>query len=402
MYKTLLLVLALASSPIYLFPSGLPQLADGIFAVFAAMVLSETLLSRKPLVASKPLFPMLLLGIWVLTVQLTWSFFVYDLPLRHPLYYFFNLTVIVSITQFLFYTANSERILLNGLRLSLIVSGIGIVLQLSAPGILGATETPYRITGFFNNPNQLAYFSLCCLASILALQQFKVDFRAVPLVAFCFGLIGAIIPTSLTAWGGLAFLFASILIANWRRLGQLSKLVLALPIIATLLLSLDLVTDGMLTDQIDSRITVFESKVDTIGEERQYERILAFPQYWIFGAGEGSNYRFKPFDGTEIHSSLGNIFFSYGAIGLCLLVLFFWRVMRNAPLAAWLLFAAPMFYGLTHMGLRTTMFWILMIVIWYKYSRNIHKPAESASAPTNPTAKRACVNEFQNGAVNGP
>ena len=68
----------------------------------------------------------------------------------------------------------------------------------------------------------------------------------------------------------------------------------------------------------------------------------------------------------EFHSSLGNILMSYGIVGLGLLFAFFFVVFRNTPTINLLYFGLIMLYGVTHMGMRDTMLWIFLGLVYGK------------------------------------
>lgn len=110
-----------------------------------------------------------------------------------------------------------------------------------------------------------------------------------------------------------------------------------------------------------------EGKFDSIGEERNYDRILAFPEYTLVGAGEGHLDRFYPYDKNEIHSSLGNLLFAYGVPGIALFMALLYSVLRSSPPPIWFVVSGPIVYSLTHMGLRTTLFWIFLAIVWSEY-----------------------------------
>ncbi|MFT7158405.1 MAG: hypothetical protein ACI8Q1_003437, partial [Parvicella sp.] len=94
-----------------------------------------------------------------------------------------------------------------------------------------------------------------------------------------------------------------------------------------------------------------------------YDRISNHPEYLIFGAGEGGYNRFDTFiDNHEMHSSLGTIVFSYGIPGIVLFTLFVFSLLKKLPWF-YLVYSLPLFaYGITHMGLRFTVFWVALMM----------------------------------------
>jgi hypothetical protein len=104
-------------------------------------------------------------------------------------------------------------------------------------------------------------------------------------------------------------------------------------------------------------------------EIRGYMRLVEFPQYLVFGAGQGLDGRFmEPFEGRyiyEIHSSIIAPLFYYGVIGFGLLFSSFFLMARERLVGwQWFVFAAPFVYGLFTYGLRTPIFWIMLATLY--------------------------------------
>ena len=55
---------------------------------------------------------------------------------------------------------------------------------------------------------------------------------------------------------------------------------------------------------------------------------------------------------------------SYGIVGLGLLFAFFFVVFHNSPTINLLYFGLIMLYGVTHMGMRDTMLWIFLGLVY--------------------------------------
>lgn len=371
MIKKFLLITGLSTTPLYVLPSGNLQPSDFAFALFAGFVFFELLVKQRPLKGGKILTPWLLLAVWILAVQLVWIFREPKLGFIHPLFYIYNFIVSAAIIQFFAASPNGIETMRTGVKLGLTVSGLGVVLNILFPTLLLGEESFGRITGFFNNPNQLSHFSLCMLGLLFVLQKFKLSMSPFALLAMSGGVLGVLAPTSLAGMAGLFALSLALIAANWRSIRKASRILVILVFLPLVLVVVDWASSGVISDRLQSRFDRLDRKIDDIYSERNYDRILAFPEYWILGAGEGETFRFHPYDGGEIHSSLGNLFFSYGLVALFLFGIIVLRCLRFAPLPAWLVFLAPMLYGLTHMGLRTTVFWLLLVAIWLVYDRSL-------------------------------
>ena len=93
---------------------------------------------------------------------------------------------------------------------------------------------------------------------------------------------------------------------------------------------------------------------------RGYLRLIDYPQYLIFGAGQGMDERFGDLDGFtyEIHSSLFGLWFYYGLTGIILFVVAIYKLFNNK---ANIILLAPVFvYGLFTYGLRSPYFWLIL------------------------------------------
>jgi len=355
-----LLFLGLGFSAFYVFPSGNPQPTDYILALASMMVIVA---NTRRLCGWGILWPMVALTIWVAAVSIAWSA-VYPSGsfYRPPLFYAFNCMFMFSVVNLFFYLDRPAQFFAGAVQLALVISGFGVLLSFLLPDVF-ITRASLRITGFFNNPNQLAYYNLCMLGTLLILKGGQLTNRPFELVAITSGVIGILAASSLGAMAGLVFIVSAIIVGNWSNARKVLKVLWGAVLLVSLVGVFDLYTGGGIADRLDTRLGSLERKMDSLESERKYDRILAHPEYWWVGAAEGSTERFLGYEGGEIHSSFGNMLFAYGFVGLGLLLLLLWRAVRSAPLYAWLCLAAPLTYSLTHMGLRSTAFWLLLAVM---------------------------------------
>ena len=91
--------------------------------------------------------------------------------------------------------------------------------------------------------------------------------------------------------------------------------------------------------------------------------MLNHPQYLVFGAAEGAQYRIHSIRPAEMHSSLGTVLFCYGAVGLVLFLYIFFVLARGCGVSSLRYLLPVAVFGLTHMGLRQSEFWILPIMV---------------------------------------
>jgi hypothetical protein len=208
----------------------------------------------------------------------------------------------------------------------------------------------------FNNPNQLGYYALLSASLLLLLQRRRY------------------VTTLEVAIGGVAASYLALISASKAALGGIGLLVIAgvfvrlrTMIVVAIAFTLVLVVANPMQAAIDRTITRFETDSSaSFAEERGYDRILKYPEYWVVGSGEGAYKRFEndtALGDHEIHSSIGTLFFSYGIVGTLLFAAFLWTVIRRTGLRTWLLIIPSLAYGMTHQGLRFTLFWVLLAIV---------------------------------------
>jgi hypothetical protein len=244
-----------------------------------------------------------------------------------------------------------------------------------------------RYEYFFNGPNQLAYFVICLLLAYVAVTKGRLEFGLYMAYALTIFIV-------ITTGGRSAYLamipFVMLLIwvarKRWVHLIMLVLIPAAIAWVFTPLClpaympvagvnqrvdcSIDanasekrVVSDATMT-RIDSLSTQKEVEpkysIKTQLLARGYMRLIEYPQFMLYGAGQGRDERFGDLDGYvyEIHSSPVAVLFYYGFLGLTLFAAFLWQLFtakRN------LLFLTPLFvYGLFTYGLRAPYFWFAL------------------------------------------
>ena len=233
---------------------------------------------------------------------------------------------------------------------------LSYALQTNAEGIRGAM--------FFTNPNQLGYYSLCGLAIILVLEtMIKIPRLIVYISFFVFSYL-ALVSVSKAALGSMIILFGAYLIAN-----KIFSFRNILAVIVVGGLGFVGVTQSEFGKRFQENLEVRNQNEETRPDEiteweyRGYDRITNHPEYLVFGAGEGGYNRFDTYiTNHEIHSSFGTIAFSYGIPGTTLFIMFIFSLLKKLPWY-YLIYSLPLFaYGVTHMGLRFTIFWVALMM----------------------------------------
>jgi hypothetical protein len=221
---------------------------------------------------------------------------------------------------------------------------------------LGAYEFSPRYNGFFNDPNQMAHWSLCVAVSIILLT------KSTTLKYFTILLTFIIIIISMSRSGlvGLSFLILGLFIPNKKNL----PFILIGFIMVTSLFSLTSFKKSLFLENYENVInrfleTDFEEQADTRG----YSRAKKYPEYLILGSGQGLDSRFH--SDFEIHSSWMGILFYYGIFSLIFFVTTLLNLIFSQKIDNLLITLGPLIYGFSTFGIRTPVFWLLLGVLIY-------------------------------------
>ena len=358
------LSVSIVSSPLYIFPSGLPQPADWLMLVFFVAMIVSGSIRHLPQRGYGLIISFGLIVVWVASIQYYWSGLYNSITMLPALYFLYNGLVAVMVLTLISRKPAVLSLLQKSISICLVVCLIGLVIEFVAPNFALVESTKGRVTGFFNNPNQVGYFSVLGIGALAVIDRFEMTKITVILAGYASAVLSLFFVVSLAAFGSAALIIVTIMYKNGFTLKRLSRLVVAAILVLSFVFFSNNLTEGWLEDQFDRRVSVFDRKVSNVEEERNYARVLAFPEYWLLGAGKGSYERFYPYEGNEIHSSIADMFFSYGIIGLILLLSLWYFMIKRANRLDLTVFLAVMLYSATHMGLRFTPFWILLVVIF--------------------------------------
>ena len=262
--------------------------------------------------------------------------------MRPRAFYGFNTIVFLAFLRT--YSQQGDRLL----RIAGVLFSLSILIQVASISV--GSRPLVRDIGFFNNPNQLGYYALLA-ASIITVTQLRFRLSVVWAGSCLLGALWlAAISLSKAALGGVVGLI--LLLTGARPRIILLMIVLALGLSRMI----DLTPLGQ----------NIQARVEHLGwddslEGRGYDRIWKYPEYLVFGAGEGADDRFGWT--AEIHSTFAMVLFCYGIPGSFLFLAFFYELFCLAGWQYFKFLLPALLYGLTHQGLRFTEFWILMAVV---------------------------------------
>ena len=355
--------LYLMAFPFYFFPAGSVQPSDLFIAVSIGffMLTSGYQFHRD----SKDVFSKFLRFCIYLTVVNLGVFIVLfggpnkGLPWYiFSAFYFYNLMVMgFALSLYKKYGRDFLYTTLYACFLAAILQiGLSFVFSTGGEGVRGAL--------FFTNPNQLGYYSLCGLSIVLVLESMLKIPRLIVYSSFFLFTYLALVSVSKAALGAMIILFGVYIIAN--KIVSF-KNILAVAVVGGIGYFAFLNTEFGQRFQRNLEIREI-NEADRPGEiteweYRGYDRITNHPYYLVFGAGEGGYNRFDTFiEGHEMHSSVGTIIFCYGIPGTVLFIMFILSLLKRLPWY-YFIYSLPLFaYGITHMGLRFTIFWIALMM----------------------------------------
>lgn len=220
---------------------------------------------------------------------------------------------------------------------------------------LGRYNFQPRYNGYFNDPNQMAFWVLTTCSIYIFLSKSKVASILIYLMA----LLLITITLSRSAMLGVPFLTIGLI---YKQEGSLLKKVIfsGVSFIALVTILIFLHHKGLF-DSIIERFIIGIEQRQSQAEGRGFDILLEFPEYLIFGAGQGNYGRFSPTE-HEIHSTWFGIVFYYGAFALSIFLAFIYQIFKKLTTAEKFLFLTPLLYGFTTYSARATVFWFFLAI----------------------------------------
>lgn len=352
-------MLYMAFSPVYIFPSGLPQPADMFVMLGIIWYITSVMSNAK---VGIPVYYVAGLFFVTLTILVNGiNYFIFRdfkfvMAIMYMLYNFLILGFFIGLSRL-----SGER----G-KMFLYAGIIGAVL-IELYYVQFGHKPTYRAIGSFTNPNQLAYWALlttCMLVMLRHNQRFNLlDYGLLFLLAY-------IQTQALSKAGLITFSILMVIIFFSPQVAQREKIILfMLSVLAVIVLMFQ-------PQQIEriERLTALSGSIErlnNIGEEgddsaegRGYDRIMNNPEYILLGAGEGAFWRFSRKPNMELHSGLGTILFSYGVLGFGLFFWFVYCLLRKAPWHYYAMVGVVLLFGVAHQNIRFTHFWVFLALIY--------------------------------------
>jgi hypothetical protein len=353
--------------PFYVLPSGVPQPSHLILALACA-------LSAAPLVAmfrTPDRAVLIPLGLFIVYTAIVNGYYsvtldtedtsLRSLPIFRTAYLAFNGGVFAV---FLLHMRQGGA---RELRFH-VACLVGGAAALAVMSMLYPVREDYRLIGSFNNPNQLGYYALIVLTVGLAYSLR--GGMSIPVTAVMTAACVYLIARSLSV-AAIGALLLSWVLVGVQALRTRPSLALALLLSLVPLAALGWFTRG------EAALAGLERRSERLGrlsayfaQDRYFTWLVEYPEHLILGAGEGGAERFSTSrnrdtdTGAEVHSTLGIVLFAYGIPGTALFLLFLWRLVRPDPAHVLTLIVPLLVYGLAHNGLRFSVLWFCLAVVY--------------------------------------
>ncbi|MFV5404590.1 O-antigen ligase family protein [Acinetobacter pecorum] len=331
-------------SQFYFWSSGVPQFSH-IFIMGAILLL----FSKSSKINIEYSNIILLFVAYAICVNFAWYLIVLDSSyMMSTVYWIFNLL-------FFLLMMNLNQVQINFFyeKLLFLIPFSYIVEIIIWASNLGRYDFEPRYNGLFNDPNQMAFWVLssCAIYLYISGNGFK------KITVYFLALFLILLTMSRSASIGFLMLTLGLIFSQK---GDLNKRIFVF--IGTLVLfgslSYFLYNLGVF-DSVVLRFMEGLDQRDSQVEGRGLFSFLDYPQYLIFGAGQGAHWLYNP-TGNEIHSTWLGILFYYGIIGISLFLIFLYQIFKKLSLSNKMILLGPMLYGFTTYSARTIIFWFLL------------------------------------------
>jgi len=362
------IILYLFLSPFYFFPSGQPQIADFVLILGVAFVIMRNRGITWPKSFFVRVYYLFLINI-VLVNLLTAFFLQTTGPVLPTLYYIYNSIVVFFILSlFVSHGGNLLKAIFWSVSFSSLFQFALIVARMDF--------MRFRQVGFFNNPNQLGYYSLINLALIAITSQKVRVSRSFLSVTLLINIFLAMLSNSKAALISSIFIILPLLLHFLSRRKYKRTSMTLLLFITPVLLIVFLVYGSSMASSVEKVVQNTQRRLLAVGMDsdddlvsRGYGRIALYPEFILYGAAEGigpdNDPRYDdPYMSGEIHSTFGTLLFSYGFVGLVAFVILLIIATDWKSLTSITSVAAISLYSLTHQGLRFTNIWILLTIMF--------------------------------------
>jgi len=339
--------------PLYFFPSGQMQISDIVLSFGFVLFFSWKLIKNQRLFAKMD--TSLVLFIACVFLINTLYFILYNrssIFMRSTIFYLFNLFLVIMFRE-LSQDRKFVKTLFYLCRINLIAQVIFYITG------IGGNGGP-RYVGTLNNPNQFAFF---VFASFLVMYVISVSGKysvKIRIIDYGMVLYLVILSASMGVLIGVTTLIVATLVFTIPK-RKLPLIVSSLALGALLVFFLfDIDTDELfVTTRIEGRA---DATAVTFFEDRSLERVYLYPQYLLFGSGEGAHQRFGA--RTEMHSTWLSVVFYYGIIPFLILLTWMKGNLKNMDIKYLPVIIAIIVDSVGRITQRQPFIWAILILIY--------------------------------------
>ena len=344
--------LAFFLSQFYIFSSGLPQPAH-IFIILSFFIF-VFFNNKLKVIEVRPLYFFVCYAVFI---NIYYTFLIDDLSyIISTIYWIFNLIffgVLVSLEST--HIKKLFHYLSFIIPMSLIIN-----IMIWAVGAGRYNFSP-RYNGYFNDPNQMAFWVLCsCAIGLILFNNLKLK-----IIIYSLSFFLILLTMSRSATIGFLILTLGLVFQHKSRLDL--KIIFSLISLFITIASFFILLHFGFLDNIVTRFSEGIDSNDQQASDRGFTNLIDYPQYLLFGAGQGAYYLFSS-SNHEIHSTWFAVLFYYGVIGFFLFVNFLFNIFKRLDFAEKIIFLGPMFYGFFTYSARTLVFWFL-VAVFFLYTK---------------------------------
>lgn len=224
---------------------------------------------------------------------------------------------------------------------------------------LGKYRFEHRYIGSFHDPNQMAFFVFSMILIIYLIQRKRKQEKWIYLDI----LLGALLIFYSKSVGialGLIIFVGTLLIQKGKRI----FLVMAAGLCLGLLLP-DKDSYSLFVRMYEKfQVLCSANGVKEILAMRGIDRVWLYPEYLLWGAGDGAYTRFAesrlPFQ--EIHSTLLQLWFCYGSVPFLFLLKWLYQNLKKVPKMFFGIYAALFVESFFLVNARQPFFWIIILL----------------------------------------
>lgn len=344
-------------SQFYIFSSGLPQPAH-IFIILSIFMFFIFHNEIKVFESKYLIF----FVCYTIFINIYYTFLIDDLSyIVSTIYWVFNLVLFLVLINL---KLENIQKLFSYLKFIILFSLIiNIVIWAVGAGRYGFNP---RYNGYFNDPNQMAFWILCsCAIALILFNNLKLK-----IIIYSLSFFLILLTMSRSATLGFLILTLGFVFQHKSRLDL--KIIFSLISLLIAIASFFILLHFGFLDNIVTRFSEGIDSNDQQASDRGFTNLIDYPQYLLFGAGQGAYYLFSS-SNQEIHSTWFAVLFYYGAIGFFLFVSFLFNIFKRLDFAEKIIFLGPMFYGFFTYNARTLAFWFLVAVflLYSKYREQL-------------------------------